>query len=326
MRMIGTALAAAVLAAGPGLWQAAAAQAKWDMPTGYPATNFHTETIQKFADKVKADSGGKLTITVHANASLFKVPEIKRAVQTGQAQIGELLMSNLANENPLFEADNVPFLASSYAEAKKLWVAQRPAIEKALDAQGMKLLYAVPWPPQGIYAKKDLNTIDDMKGVKFRAYNPATSRLAALTGAVPVTIQAAELSQALATGVVQSFISSGSTGYDSKVWEQLTHFYDVQAWLPKNMIFVNKAAFAALDAATQKAVVDAAAWAEGIGWQVSEEKTNWYLEQLAAKGMKVQKPSQALKDGWLKLGETLTAEWLQKAGAEGKAIVDAYRR
>ena len=229
----------------------AAAQTKWDMPTGYPATNYHTENIQAFADDVKKATDGKLTITVHANASLFKVPELKRAIQSGQAQIGELLMSNLENESPICGADVVPFLASSYAESRKLYQAQKPFVQKKLEAQGMMLLFAVPWPPQGFYAKKDINSVADLKGLKFRAYNVGTTRLAELAGMVPVTIQAADLAQALATGVVNSFISSGSTGYDSKVWESLTHFYDTKAWLPKNMVVVNKEAFGKLDKAQQ---------------------------------------------------------------------------
>jgi len=302
------------------------AQTKWDLPAGYPPANFHSKNLVDFADDVKNASGGKLVITVHAGASLFKVPEIKRAVQTGQAQIGELLMSNMENEIPIAGIDTVPFLATSYADAKKLWAAARPRVAKVLEGQGMTLLYAVPWPPQGIYAKKDLNTVEDMKGLKFRAYNPATSRIAELVGAQPVTIQAAELAQALSTGVVNSFISSGSTGYDSKVWESLTHFYDTQAWLPNNIIFANNDALKKLDEATRKALFDAAARAEDRGRKASEDATGFYYKELAAKGMKIQPPSPALAAGFKKIGDQLTAEWIKKAGADGQAIVDAYKK
>ncbi len=276
---------------------------------------------------VEAGTGGKLTITVHANASLFKAPEIKRAVQTGQAQIGEVLMSIHENEDPIFGIDVVPFLATSFSDSKKLWDASqaRPS-RRSSAAQGLMPLYAVPWPPQGIYAKKDINTVDDMKGLKWRSYNVGTARIGELVGAQSVTIQAAELPQALATGVVNSFMSSGATGYDSKVWESLTHFYDTQAWLPKNIIFVNKAAFDALDKPTQDVVLKAAAAAQERGWKLSETKTKWYLDQLAAKSMKVQPPSPALASGFKQLGEQLTADWLKKAGAEGQAVIDAYKK
>jgi TRAP-type C4-dicarboxylate transport system substrate-binding protein len=304
----------------------AAAQTKWNLPAAYPADNFHTENLSQFAKDVSQATGGKLDITVHANASLFKAPEIKRAVQTGQAQIGEVLMSLHENEDPLYGVDVVPFLATSFDQARKLWEAQKPVLEKKLASQGLVLLYAVAWPPQGIYAKKDINTVDDMKGLKWRSYNVGTSRIAELVGAQGVTIQAAELPQALATGVVNSFMSSGATGYDSKVWESLSHFYDTQAWLPKNMVIVNKAAFDALDAGTRDAILKAAKTAEDRGWKLAQEKTKWYTDQLAAKGMKVLPPSPELKAGFQKIGEQLTADWLKKAGAEGQAVVDAYKK
>ena len=305
---------------------AAAAQTKWDLPAGYPATNFHSKNLVEFANDVRKATGGKLDITVHPGASLFKVPEIKRAVQTGQAPIGELLMSLMENEDAIFGVDVVPFLATSYGDAEKLWKAARPTVAKKLGAQGLTVLYAVPWPPQGIYAKKDLNTIEDMKGLKFRAYNVGTARIAELVGAQPVTIQAAELAQALATGVVNSFISSGSTGRDTKVWESLTHWYDTQGWLPNNVIMVNTAALNKLDAASKKALMEAAGRAEARGRKMSQDEAAASKAALSANGMKVQPPSPALASGFKKIGETLTNDWLKKAGADGKAVVDAYKK
>jgi TRAP-type C4-dicarboxylate transport system substrate-binding protein len=318
--IFGAVAATALLASGGAFAQ------KWNLPSGYPPSNPHSENLVLFAEDVKKATGGKLDIAVHAGASLFKVPEIKKAVQTGQAQIGELLMSLMENEDPIFGADVVPFLASSWADADKLWKATRPLIEKKLAAQDLRVLYAVAWPPQGLYAKKDINTLEDMKGLKFRAYNPGTSRIAELVGAQPMTIQAAEVPQAAATGVMNSFISSGSTGYDSRIWESLTHFYDVQAWLPKNVIFVNTRAFNGLDKPTQDALLKAAADAETRGWKMMREKTDWYLSELKAKGMKVSAPSPELASGFRKLGEQLTADWLKKAGAEGEQIVSAYKK
>ncbi len=302
------------------------AQTKWNLPAAYPASNPHTENLTLFAKDVAAATGDKLQITVHPAASLFKAPEIKRAVQTGQAQVGEVLISLHENEDPMFGLDVVPFVATSYPEALKLWAASKPAIEKKLDAQGLKLLFGVPWGPQGIYAKKDINTLEDMKGLKWRAYNVGTSRIAEIVGAQPVTIQAAELPQALATGVVNAFMTSGSTGYDSKAWETMTHFYDTQAWIPKNLTFVNKAAFEALDKPTQDAIMKAAATAETRGWKMAEEKAAWYLDQLKANKMKVLPPSAELKSGLKKVGDQLTADWIKKAGADGEAVIAAYKK
>jgi TRAP-type transport system periplasmic protein len=304
----------------------AQAQTKWDLPNAYAASNFHTKNLVTFAEDVKKLSGGKLEITVHPGASLFKAPEIKRAVQTGQVQIGEVLMVNIENEIPVFGADGVPFLATSFEASQKLWKAQKPVVDKKLAEQGMTALYAVPWPPQGIYAKKEINSIDDLKGTKWRAYSPATSRIAELVQAQPVTIQAAELAQALATGVVTTMMTSGSTGRDSKVWESLTHFYDTQAWLPKNLIFVNNDAFKKLDAATQKAVMDAAAAAEKRGFEATIAETESSKADLIKNGMKVLPPSPTLKAGLDKVGATMIEEWVKKTGADGAAVVDGYKK
>src|SRR3954453_18711533 len=304
----------------------ASAQTKWNLPSAYPNDNPHVENLNAFAKDVSEATGGKLQIAVHGGASLFKGPEIKRAVATGQAQTGEVLISILENESPIFGIDVVPFLATSFPEAMKLWLASKPLVEQKLAAQGIQVLFTVPWGPQGIYAKKELNSIEDMRGLKWRAYKVGTGRSGELVGAQAVTVQAAELPQALATGVVNAFMSSGATGYDSKVWETLTHFYDTRAWIPKNVTFVNKAAFDALDKPTQDAFMKAAAAAEVRGWKMWESKTEWYHDEIAKKGMKVLKPSKTLEDGFKKIGDQLTADWLKRAGAEGQAVVEAYKK
>lgn len=314
-----------LIAAALSLGTSAFAQTKWDLPAAYPATNFHTENLVQFAADVDKATAGKLKITVHANASLFKANEIKRAVQGGQAQIGEVLLVNFENENPIYGADGIPFLASSYADSKKLYAAQKPALTKLLDTQGMKLMYTVAWPPQGIYSKKPLASVADLRGIKWRAYSPATAKIAELIGAQPVTIQAAELGQALATGVVESYMSSGSTGYDSKTYESVKYWYDTQAWLPKNAIIVNKKAFDALDAPTQAALTKAAADAEVRGWKLSEEKNEWYKKALTEKGMNILVPPAKLASDMKQVGTIMLADWQKKAGAEGETIVSNFK-
>lgn len=304
----------------------ALAQTKWDLPTAYPANNYHTENIALFAKDVDAATGGKLKITVHANASLFKAPEIKRAVQGGQAQAGEILLVNFQNEWQIFGADGIPFLADSYDQAWKLWQAQKPFLDRKLGSQGMMVLYAVAWPPQGIYTKRTLNSAADMKGLKWRAYSPATARIAELVGAQPVTVQQAELSQAMATGVVDSYMSSGSTGYDTKTYEYIKNWYDTQAWLPKNAVLVNKAAFAALDKPAQDALLKAAAEAEKRGWDMSRKANTETLEKLKANGMQILQPPAQLKADMKKVGDQMLKDWLEKAGPEGHQLVDAYRK
>ncbi|MBY4945262.1 TRAP transporter substrate-binding protein [Cupriavidus respiraculi] len=324
--MLKSALLGGLMASAFALAPLAHAQVKWDLPTGYPSNNPHTINLDQFAKDVGTATQGKLVITLHPNGSLFKANEIKRAVQSDQAQMGEVLMSLLENENALFGVDAVPFLATGFDASQKLWQAQRPVLERLLDRQGIKLLYAVAWPPQGIYAKKEIKSGADMKGLKWRAYNPATTKIAQAVGAQPMTIQAAELSQALSTGVVDSFMSSGATGVDSKVWESLTHFHTVDAWLPKNMLIVNKREFEKLDKATQDAVVKAAKDAETRGWQRMREYTQQSLDTLAKNKMTVVKPTAQLQADMKKVGDELLAEWEKKAGADGKEIIAAYRK
>jgi len=320
-----TRLAAVAAAIGFAFALPAAAQTKWDLPTAYPPNNFHTENLTQFVNDVDKTTNGKLKIQLHPNASLFKAPEIKRAVQGGQAQAGEILLVNFENEDPLFGLDGIPFLATSYAESMKLYKASRKALDDKLAKQGLKLLYTVPWPPQGIYTKRTLNSVADMKGLKWRAYSPATSKIAELVGAQPMTVQAAEVSQALATGVIDSYMSSGATGYDSKTYEQIKNWYDTQAWLPKNAVIVNAKAFEALDKPTQAALLKAAAEAETRGWKLSEEKNQWYVEQLKAKGMSILKPSDQLTADLRRVGNVMLAEWQRKAGDEGKKVIETYR-
>ena len=312
-------------AAALGLFAAgASAQSKWDMPTPYPDSNFHTKNVRQFADEIAKASGGKLQITIHSANSLIKMPEIKRAVQTGQVPIAEVLVAALANESAVFAFDSNPFLAPSYEKQRKLYAAARPVLEKRLDAQGMSLLYSVAWPPTAIHTKKEINSLADFKGMKLRSFSPVTSRLAELLGAIPVLIAAPEVPQALRTGMVDAQINSAAGGVDTQTWEATTHVYNLQAILPQNMVFVSKAAFARLDAATQKVVREAAAAAETRGWAASEAELDASLKTLASKGVKVMSPNARLAAELQEIGKKMTAEWVAKAGAEGEAILKAY--
>jgi TRAP-type transport system periplasmic protein len=315
---IATALVAAALAA--------QAQTKWDLPSGYGPNTFQVQNLQWFADEADKATAGKLKITLHPNASLFKANEIKRAVQSAQTPIGEFIVSGAANDHPLYGLDSIPFLATSYADAKRLNDVSRPALEKVLAGQGLKLLYAVPWPPQSLYSVKPVQSLADLKGTRMRAYNPATSKIAELLGAQPVTVQLAELPQALATGAVNNFLTSSASGVDSKLHEHVKHFYAVAAWLPRNLLVVNQKSFDVLDKGTQDVVLKTAAAAEARGWRISEERDAEYLKELAAKGMKIDASADGLKRELRAIGDSMTADWLATAGAEGKAVIDAYRK
>lgn len=322
MRFVTRLSAAGALAA---CMAASVQAASWDMPTPYGDATFHTQNILQFADDVGVATGGELTITVHSAGSLFKHPDIKDSVRKGLAPIGEVLVSRLANENPVYGVDSIPFLATGYDDAKRLYDASRSGIEEALANDGLMLLFAVPWPPQGLYAKQEIAGLNDMQGLKFRAYNAATERLAQLAGAIPTQVEAPDIPTAFSTGRVDAMITSPSTGANSKVWDFLSHYHDTRAWVPKNMVIVNKAAFDELPASQQDAVLAAAEEAEKRGWEMSNAETREKTRILADNGIEVVEPSDELMDALREIGRTMTGEWLEDAGDEGQAVIDAYR-
>lgn len=310
-----------------GLMGAAAAQTTWDMPTPYPDSNFHTVNTAQFAQDVTDATSGALAIQLHTAGSLFKHPEIKRSVRQGNAQIGEALISLHGNESPIYGLDSVPFLVGSYEDAKRLYDAQRPSLEAQLEKEGLMLLYSVPWPPQGVYAKQLISSVDDLVGKKFRTYNPGTARIAELAGAVPVQIEVPDLPTAFATGRVEVTITSGSTGVEARFWDFVTHYHDTQAWIPRNMVFVNKAAFDALSPEVQAAVKEAASAAETRGWDASRAETEKRIGQLKESSMTVVSPApEALLEGLREIGAQIAAEWTASAGEEGAAILSVYNQ
>ena len=318
--------ACAVLLVASGIPSVASAQTKWDMPTPYPDGNFHTKNVALFAADVAKATNGSLTIAVHSAGSLIKHPEIKRAVRQNTVPIGEMLESLSSNEAPVYGLDSVPFLATGYDASKKLYDAQKPYLEKQLASEGLMLLYSVPWPPQGLYAKREIKSVDDLKGLKFRTYNPTIGRIAALAGSIPTQIEVPDLPTAFATGRVDVMITSASTGVDTKAQDYLTHYMDTQAWLPRNIVIVNKEAFDKLTAEQKKAVTDAAKAAEARGWKMSKEEMEIKTKALKDAGIKVVEPTPQLKEGFAKIGNTIAAEWAKSAGADGEAMLAAFKK
>ncbi len=302
----------------------AQAETNWDMPTPYGDSNFHTVNIQKFADDVREATGGELNITVHSSGSLIKHAEIKNSVRRGLVPIGELIMSRLANEDPLFEVDSVPYLASNYDEAWKLWQASREILSTRLERQRLKLLFAVPWPPQGIYTRFPVETGDELRGVKMRAYNKSSERLAELFGAVPTQVEVPDIPTAFGTGRVDAMITSPSTGANTRAWDYLTHFNHAQLWLPKNMVVVNTRAFESLPESVQQAIEKAAATAEQRGWSASKEETAAKIGIMEENGIVVSEPSEALVTRLREVGEVMEKAWLERAGEDGRKLIEAY--
>jgi TRAP-type C4-dicarboxylate transport system substrate-binding protein len=295
------------------------------MPTPYSDGEFHTRNVVAFTEDVKKATGGKLDIVVHSNGSLIKHPDILRAVSTGQVPIAEFLLGQFGNEDPIFAADNIPFVAAGYDAAWKFYQVQKPYLEKHLASRGLKLLYSVAWPGQGIYSKEPLKSVDDLKGTKFRTYSPMTARLAELLGASPTVVQVPEVPQMFATGAIQAMITSSATGTSTKAWEFVKNYYDTSAFHPKNVVVVNQRAFSRLPRGEQSALVKAAATAEKRGWEMSKAREKEGNETLQKNGMTVHQPDAAMKAAFQKVGSQIAAEWQKSAGADGAALMKAYR-
>lgn len=296
----------------------------WDMPTPYPDATFHTVNIAEFAKDIEEATGGDLAIKVHSAGSLFKHPEISKAVRSGQVPVGEFFLSLLANDNPVFGADSLPFLATSYEQAQALWAAQEEVITQLLDEQGLMPLYAVPWPPQGLYTTKEITSVDDLAGLKFRTYNATLEQFANLAGAAPTQVEVPDIPQAFSTGRVEAMITSPSTGVNSKAWDFLTHYTDIQAWIPKNIVVVNKRSFRRLDEDTQAAVLEAAEAAEARGWEMSKSEAEEMTQVLKDNGITVVEPSEELTTGLQEIGAQMLEAWKEEAGETGQQLLDAY--
>lgn len=316
----------ALLVAGLLTASTAAQAEKWDMPTPYSDQTFHTVNIKQFADDVRAATDGKLDITIHSAGSLLKHGDIKNAIRSELVPIGEFFMGLLANENPAFGIDTLPLVATSYEDAQKLWAAQKPEVENLLDRQKLKPLFSVPWPPQGLYTQKEIAKADDLKGAKFRSYNANLEKFASLIGAAPTQIEAPDIPQAFTTGRVEAMITSPSTGANTKAWDFVTHYSPINAWVPKNVVVINKSAFDALDEATQKAVMDAAAAAEKRGWEMSQKEATEKTKILGENGISIVEPSEVLKADLAKIGAQLLEEWQASASPEAKTIVESYNQ
>nr|WP_067293324.1 TRAP transporter substrate-binding protein [Marinobacterium profundum] len=295
----------------------------WKMSAHAPDNNYLTQTARSFAEDVARLSNGELNIEVVSNSVLLKRAELKRGVQRGIVPIGEILVSALGNEDPIYSADAVPLLASNFTDAKKLWAVTKPIYEKNFAEEGLVMLYSAPWPPQGIYMKSEVTDASSFNGVKFRAYNPSTARLAEMLGAVPATIATSEISQAFSTGVISGMITSPTTGVDSQAWDYVPYYYDVQAFIPKNIILVNKKAYDALPENVIAALQEASELAEVRGWEMAEKATSEATATLAENGMQVIPTPEGLKADFTKIAATMSAEWAEQAGEDGRMVIEA---
>jgi TRAP-type C4-dicarboxylate transport system substrate-binding protein len=312
--------------AAPAFIDPARAQSTLVLASGYPDGNFQTRTLRWFAARAKELSNGGVDITIHSNASLIRLPEIRRAVQSGQVQIGEILLGNHGNEDAIFEADSVPFLAAGYAEARTLYAAQKPMLESRLGRQGQTLLYSVAWPGNGFFSRRELTKLSDLGGMKVRTYNALTQRLVEYFKAISVIVQVPDLPQAFLTGVAEAMITSTPVLVNGKSWEYGRFWYHLQAFNPRNGVIMNTRALAALPRPHQDAIRQAAAEAEPRGWQLSETEDKQNLVTLTENGVRVITATDDMRVEMRAAGEALIGPWAERAGPDGLALKRAMGR
>ncbi len=304
-----------LLAAAP-FSPAARAATVWRLPTGYKADSFQGQNVARFAQAVEASTAGGLRIEVQPDNQAVPLATIPAAVQAGRVQAGEVIMTGLAQEIPIAGADAVPFVVSSYEDAQRLWQHQRPLVERHFEARGLKVLFAVPWPPQGLYTIRPVRSADDLRGARMRTYNSTTVRIAQMLGAEPVDVPMSKVGQALAEGRIDTMITSAVTGVENKVWSSFKFFYEINAWFPKNLTFANAAALAALAPDQQEAVLRSATAAESAGWAASRSAAGESMGELRRNGLRIEPAPQLLRPVIRRLGERFSLEWLQSVGRE----------
>ena len=314
-----------------GAWMAAAgaaplcaAKTTWRLASGYRSESFHTVNLVEMAREVGDAAQGALAIDVHPNNTLVKLNEVRAAVEAGRIEAGETIMSSLVDEIPIAGADSVPFIVGSFADARRLWRHQRPLLERHFAKRGLQVLYAVPWPPQGLYCNKPVTSGADLKGARMRTYNATTARIAALLGAQGVDVPMAQVGRALAEGRIDSMITSAVTGVENKVWGHVKHYYEINAWFPKNVVFANLRVLQALAPPACEAVLRAAAAAERRGWAASEAAASSSVDELRRNGIKVDRVPRELGVEIKRLGERFSLEWLRQVGPEANDIFVPY--
>lgn len=303
----------------------AGAQTRWQMASPYADSNFQTRNIRTFLADLERSTNGQLAVQLHSNGSLLPMPQIKRGVQQGQVQIGEVLLSAYGNEDPMFEVDSVPFLAHTWEGTAALNAATEPYIRTRLERQGLTLLYMVPWPSQAFYTRTEVRTIEDLRGTRFRTYNNLTVRMAELMGAQPTTVQLAEIAQAFATNLINAMFTSAQTGVDTSAWDYARFFTDVGGMRARNAIFVNTRALNALPEADRTAMREAGARAAARGLEMAKAAENEMVGRLRTQGMTIATPSPHLMDQLREIGARQTQEWAQRAGPEGVQMLERYR-
>ncbi|PLY07623.1 MAG: ABC transporter substrate-binding protein [Arcobacter sp.] len=302
-----------------------AGNVKMNLNAKYGANNFHTKGAEKFASLVKDYTGGSVDITVHAGSSLVKGNPLK-AVKDGTVAMTDMFIPFTSGGGKVFGISALPFIATSYDDAFKLYQISKPAYEKTAKKWNQKLLYSVTWPASGFYSNKKLETLADFKGVKTRTYDKNSAQFVNDAGGNAVALPWGEVYSALRTGMVNSVITSSSSGKDGKFWEVLTNFTKINYAYPLQAVTINLDYWNSLDSAQKDAMLKAAAEIEKAQWEAVKAEDKDALDTMANNGMHISEASDKLKKELAIIANKMLKEYLSDANKDTKKIFEEYRK
>ena len=305
-----------------------AAPIKWDMPMEYGATTHHAKGDQFFAKLLSEKTGGQIQIVHHFGGALgYKSKDHFDAVGDGAVPIADTYVGPLQGIDPIFLLSSLPFLASTIEEAKILFEVAKPHYDAVFKKGGQKLLWSTPWPPSGIWGKKPIDSLEDLKNLKIRTYDANGTITLKEAGAAAIQLSWADVVPQLATGGIQSVLTSAEGGRGSNFWDHLNHFTEINYAAPLNMAHINLDVFNSLTPAQQKAVEEAGAATGEHNWKAVETLRQRNYKILGEHGVTVVKgvPAaylHALSDA----GQKALNQWLAKTGETGKKIIAEYKK
>ncbi|MCC4246480.1 TRAP transporter substrate-binding protein [Stappia indica] len=315
------ALASATLAlAGPAL-----AATQWTMASGYPETSFFTKNIRQFIAAVEERTKGELKIDLRSHDSLIKLDNIKRAVQSGQVQIGEIRMGVYGNEQEMFNLDNIPGVVPTFDKSWKLMEAQKPFYDEWFGRNGMRVITYVAWPGQGFFTAEPINSLDDLNGVKLRIYSQQTQVMGEKLGTQAIILPFAEVPQAFATGMIEALWTSAQSGTDVQVWDYLDVFTYTGTMHNKNAVIVNERALRALPEDIRKIVLEEGEAATARGWELAKAASEERENVLKEHGITINQAPQDVLDRIDEIGKEMVADWMTRASDAEKAVYEAYQ-
>lgn len=303
----------------------AQAATSWVMVSGYPDNNYVTENIREFIKEVDEKSNGELKISLHSNGSLVKMDNIRRAVQTGQVQMGEIRLGSYGNEDPMYILDNVPYMTKDYKQAWVLMETSAPYFDALMAKSGIKPLGYQPFPGQGFFTQAEIHSAVDLHGKKLRIYSKVTQEMGQKLGATAIILPFADIPQAFATGMIDGLFTSAQTGVDIQAWTNSSHFTYVGAIFTKTLLGVNKEAYDALPENLRTIVDEAGHSLTERAWRKSEEANQGHIAELEKNGMKTYAPPADVLARLTSVGQELAETWKAEASPEAVAVLDAYR-